>query len=129
MTVEFPITIDPTLEDITLSALELQPDPSPDPPFDVAELLAVTNEFKISKPAIVEYPLVNELPPIPEPILASSVEQVLALTCEFRIRIKPIIELPLATHPVPIPDDPSLDLELLLAVTVEFAIVTPASID
>jgi hypothetical protein len=56
VTVEFPITIRPTLESIATAVEELKPDPIPDPPFAPAELFAITNEFKISKPEIREDP-------------------------------------------------------------------------
>jgi hypothetical protein len=85
--VEFSITIDSILESITSVIDELEPDPIPDPHLVIDELLAVTNEFKISKLVIVEYPLVNEPPPIPEPIYISyplhvAIDQALALTAD-----------------------------------------------
>jgi hypothetical protein len=104
---------------------ELEPDPIPDPSVDPTELLAVINEFRISKPATVDDPLVNEPPPIPEPMTGFvdvPVESVLASTRESRIRIKPIFEEPVETEPVPIPEAPDNWYEPLLAVTVELQI-------
>jgi hypothetical protein len=104
---------------------ELEPDPIPDPPVDSTELLAVTKEFKISKPAIVDDPLVNEPPPIPEPrtgLGEGTTEPVLASTRESRIRIKPIFEEPVEIEPVPIPEAPDNLCEPLIAVTVELQI-------
>jgi hypothetical protein len=119
VTVEFAITIDPTLDSITIVSEELEPEPMPEPPVDDAELFAVTNEFKISKPATVEDPLSDEPLPIPEPTSTDDDERVLASTRDSRIRIKPVIEAPFETDPVPIPEPPDPRRELLLAVTVE----------
>jgi hypothetical protein len=128
VTVEFSITIEPRLEVILVVVLKLEPDPIPDPPTAPAMLFAVTNEFRISIPEIVDDPLVNEPPPIPEPPVALEFERVLALTHETTIRIKPVIDAPVETDPVPIPEAACQVSELLLAVTVEFQIKTPLSI-
>jgi hypothetical protein len=71
-TVESPIIIEPILEPIGPVGEELDPDPIPDPPFSVDELFAMTKEFRSSKPAIIEYPLVNEPPPMADPVLCWS---------------------------------------------------------
>jgi hypothetical protein len=108
VTVEFPITIGPTLDFMGALAEEptLEPDPMAEPPVDIAALFAVTNELKISKPDSVEDPLVEEPPPIPELMSALEVERVLASTRDSRIRMKPVIEVPLETYPIPIPEAP-----------------------
>jgi hypothetical protein len=63
-----------------------------------------------------------------EVVPGGAVERALALTHESIMRIKPEIEEPLEIDPVPIPEPPLPHDELLLAVTVEFQIVTPPRI-
>jgi hypothetical protein len=91
LTVELSIAID-LIFDSAKAVPDEKPEPIPDPDIHVAELLDVTNEFKISKPTIVEYdPLSNEPLPIPEPMngleLAhgDAVERALALTHDSTI--------------------------------------------
>jgi hypothetical protein len=114
VTLEFSIIINPILDTafVPVVVIELDPEPIPDPHLVVAELIAVTNEFKISKPAIVQDPLLTEPPPIPLPIHGALVEvDVLAETAQAlmqdsKIRMKPEIESPDVTDPVPIPEPP-----------------------
>jgi hypothetical protein len=54
ITVELKIAIHSTLDSRNVVVDELDPDPIPDPPFEAAELFAMTNEFIISISAIVE---------------------------------------------------------------------------
>jgi hypothetical protein len=90
--------------------MELDPEPIPDPDFFLPELIAVTNELEISKPAIVQDPPLEEPPPIALPmsggVPGAPVSHALASMQDSKIRMKPEIELPVETDPVPIPEPP-----------------------